>query len=127
MFGFDTDLVCHARGWDRLRAEDCGVLWEHLVLETPVAAGLSRIHFWRDKQQREVDSVLPRGRETVDAVECKWSADAFELRGLTAFRALYPRGKNYVVCPRAGPAYERRQNGHTLTFLSPAELRQMLE
>lgn len=74
-----------------------------------------------------MDFVLPRGRETVDAIECQWSADAFELRGRTAFRALYPRGKNYVVCPLAGPAYERRQNGLTWTFLSPAELRQMLE
>lgn len=53
VFGFDTGLVCHARGWDRLRAKDCGLLWEHLVLETLVAAGLSRIHFWRDKQQRK--------------------------------------------------------------------------
>jgi hypothetical protein len=126
VFGFDTGLVCHARGWDRLRAEDCGILWEHLVLETLVAAGLPRIHFWRDKQQREVDFVLPRGRDAVDAVECKWNADAFELRGLAAFRAQYPKGKNYVVCTLAGPAYERRQNGHPLTFLSPAQLRQML-
>jgi len=52
VFGFDTGLVCHARGWDHLRAEDCGVLWEHLVLDALIAAGVPRIHFWRDKQQR---------------------------------------------------------------------------
>ena len=50
VFGFDTGLVCHARGWDHLRTEDCGVLWEHLVLDTLIAAGLPKIHFWRDKQ-----------------------------------------------------------------------------
>jgi hypothetical protein len=71
-------------------------------------------------------SAPPRGRDAVDAIECRWNADAFELRGLAAFRAQYPRGKNHVVCPPAGPAHERRQNGHTLTFLSPAELRQTL-
>ena len=126
VFGFDTGLVCHARGWDRLRTEDCGILWEHLVLETIVAAGLPRIHFWRDKQHREVDFVLPRGRDAVDAIECKWNADAFELRGLAAFRAQYRKGNNYVVCPLTGPSYEQRQNGYTLTFLSPTELRQVL-
>ena len=126
VFGFDTGLVCHARGWDKLRTEDCGVLWEHLVLDTLIAAGLPRIHFWRDKQQREVDFVVPRGRDAVDAIECKWKPDAFETRGLAAFRALYPKGKNYVVCPLPGQAYERTQDGHKLAIVSPGELRRML-
>ena len=126
VFGFDTGLVCYARGWDQLRTEDCGVLWEHLVLDTLIAAGLPRIHFWRDKQQREVDFVVPRGREAVDAIECKWQPDAFETRGLAAFRALYPKGKNYVVCPLPGPGYARAQAGHQLAFVSPGELRRML-
>lgn len=127
VFGFDTGLVCHARGWDHLRTEDCGVLWEHLMLEALIAAGLPRIHFWRDKQQREVDFVVPRGREAVDAVECKWKPEAFETRGLAAFRAAYPKGKNYVVCPLPGPAYERTQDGYRLLFVSPADLRQRME
>ena len=126
VFGFDTGLVCHARGWDHLRTEDCGVLWEHLVLDTLIAAGLPRIHFWRDKQQREVDFVVPRGRDAVDAIECKWKADAFETRGLAAFRARYPKGKNFVVCPLPGPAYERVQDGHKLTFVAPGELRRRI-
>jgi predicted AAA+ superfamily ATPase len=126
VFGFDTGLVCHARGWDHLRAEDCGVLWEHLVLDTLIAAVLPRIHFWRDKQQREVDFVVPRGPEAVDAIECKWIPSAFETRGLEAFRAQYPEGNNYVVSPLPGPAYERTQDGHRLAFVSPGELRQRI-
>jgi hypothetical protein len=126
VFGFDTGLVCHARGWDNLRTEDCGVLWEHLVLDTLIAAGLPKIHFWRDKQQREVDFVVPRGRDTVEAVECKWKPDAFETRGLAAFRALYPKGKNYVVCPLPGSSYERVEDGHELAFVAPSELRRMI-
>jgi predicted AAA+ superfamily ATPase len=86
VFGFDTGLVCHARGWDHLRPEDFGVLWEHLVLDTLIAAGLPKIHFWRDKQQREVDFVVLCGRDAVDAIECKWRPEAFETRGLKAFR-----------------------------------------
>jgi uncharacterized protein len=126
VFGFDTGLVCHARGWDHLRTEDCGVLWEHLVLDALIAAGLPKIHFWRDKQQREVDFVVPRGRDAVDAIECKWKPDAFETRGLAAFRERYPKGNNYVVSPLNGPAYERVQDGLKISIISPAELRQAM-
>lgn len=125
VYGFDTGLVCHARGWDSLREEDCGILWEHLVLETLVAAGIPRIYFWRDKQHREVDFVVPRGRDVVDAIECRWNPDALEPRGLVAFRGLYPKGKNYIVCPLQGPSYEREAWGSLLVFVSPTELRQI--
>jgi predicted AAA+ superfamily ATPase len=87
------------------------VLWEHLVLDTLIAAGAPKIHFWRDKQQREVDFVVPHGRDAVDAIECKWKPEAFETRGLAAFREQYPKGKNYVVSPLNGPSYERVQGG----------------
>jgi hypothetical protein len=123
VFGFDTGLVCHARGWDHLRAEDCGVLWGHLVLDALIAAGLPKIHFWRDKQQRELDFVVPRGRDAADAIECKWKPEAFETRGLAAFREQYPKGKNFVVSPLSGPAYERIQDGLKISIVSPGELR----
>jgi uncharacterized protein len=126
VFGFDTGLVCHARGWDSLRAEDCGLLWEHQVLDTLIAAGLPKIHFWRDKQQREVDFVIPRSRDAVDAIECKWRAEAFEPRGLGVFREQYPKGDNYVVSPLTGSAYERAEDGLTVQFLSPGELSQAI-
>lgn len=122
-YGFDTGLVCHARGWDTLRPDDCGVLWEHLVLDAIIASGTDRVHFWRDKQQREVDFVVPRGREAVDAIECKWNPSAFEPRGLKAFRELYPKGWNYVVSPLNGPGYERMEGRLKLSFVSPHELR----
>lgn len=126
-FGFDTGLVCHARGWDHLRTEDCGVLWEHLVLDSLISSGLPKIYFWRDKQQREVDFVVPRGRDAVDAIECKWNPQAFETRGLGAFREQYPKGKNYVVSPLNCPKYERVQDGLNVVFVSPGELRDALD
>ena len=126
VFGFDTGLVCHARGWDHLRAEDCDVLWEHLVLDALIAAGVPKIHFWRDKQQREVDFIVPRGRDAADAVECKWNPEAFDTRGLASFRERYPKGKNYVVSPLNGPAYERVQDGLRISFVLPQELRQAM-
>ncbi len=126
VFGFDTGMVCHTRGWDQLRAEDCGVLWEHLVLDAMIAAALPAIYFWRDKQQREVDFVAPRGRDSVDAIECKWRPAAFETRGLKGFREQYPKGNNYVVSPLNSPAYEKIMDGLKVTFASPTELRNAL-
>lgn len=123
VFGFDTGFAAYARGWDTLRAEDCGLLWEHLVLDTLLAAGVAQLHFWRDKQQREVDFVLPRGRDRVDAIECKWKSDAFETRNLAAFRELYPKGRNFVVSPLNGPGYSRVMTGFPVEFVTPAELR----
>jgi hypothetical protein len=126
VFGFDTGFVAYARGWDSLRAEDCGLLWEHLVLDTLLAARVEKLQFWRDKQQREVDFVVPRGRDHVDAVECKWKPEAFETRNLAAFRAAYPRGRNFVVSPLAGAGYARTMSGCHVEFVSPAALRTAL-
>jgi len=41
-------------------------------------------------------------------------------------REQYPKGRNYVVSPLNGPAYERIQNGLKVVFLAPGELRQAL-
>jgi predicted AAA+ superfamily ATPase len=127
VYGFDTGFVCHARGWDRLRAEDHGLLWEHLVLESLIAAGVEKVLYWRDKSQREVDFVVPRGREQVDAIECKWRPQEFKTRGLAAFRSNYPKGRNWVVSPIEGKSYERTQDGLTFTVLTPGELRASLQ
>jgi uncharacterized protein len=121
-YSFDTGFVCHLRGWDDLRPDDCGGLWEHLVLDTLIAAGQPAIHYWRDKQQREIDFVLPQGRQGVDAIECKWNAKAFEPRGLLAFREHYPKGRNFVVCPFDDNPYQKTVAGLEVSFLSPTDL-----
>ena len=72
LYAFDTGFVSHARGWNPLRPDDCGLLWEHLVLEHLQAflPGLP-LHYWRNKTGREVDFVIVRNRDQVDAIECK--------------------------------------------------------
>jgi predicted AAA+ superfamily ATPase len=126
LYGFDTGFVCHARGWDALRAEDCGLLWEHLVLDTLLSIPVAQACFWRDKQQREVDFVIPRGRGVVDAIECKWTADSFEARGLAAFRENYPHGNNFVVSPQTTSRYRRKADQLEVDFIPVSELRQSL-
>ena len=79
--------------------------------------------FWRDKQQREVDFVVPQGRDRVHAIECKWTTEAFETRNLAVFRAAYARGRNFVVSPLHGPGYARTVGGFPVEFVTPRELR----
>jgi len=123
VYGFDTGFVRHAKGWDQLRSEDCGILWEHLVLDTLRAIPVAKIQFWRDKQQREIDFVVPRSRGAVDALECKWNLDAFEPRSLRAFRENYPAGRNYLIAPGVQHRSSRRIGDLELILLPIAELR----
>jgi predicted AAA+ superfamily ATPase len=108
VYGFDTGFVSYARGWRDIRDDDRGPLWEHLVLDTLRAAtGGEGLFYWRDKSGREVDFVVRRGRD-VDAFECKIHPDRFDPASLAVFRAGYPVGRNYLVCPGIQSAYERR-------------------
>ncbi|MCI0651353.1 MAG: ATP-binding protein [Planctomycetes bacterium] len=126
VYGFDTGFVCFARGWDELRAEDCGGLWEQLTLDTLLSIPVLKLHYWRDKQQREVDFVIPVGRDAVDAIECTWTADSFEPRGLAALRENYPRGRNFLVAPIVGSPYKKQFGKLTVTVAHLTQLRALL-
>ncbi|MCX6877997.1 MAG: DUF4143 domain-containing protein [Verrucomicrobia bacterium] len=98
-----------ARGWDPLRPDDCGTLWEHLVLEhiqaqfpeTPAC-------YWRDKAGHEVDFILTHRRDQVDVIECKRQPGAFDSAALKLFRSYYPKGRNFLVTSSGDPAYTKR-------------------
>ena len=117
VYGFDTGFVAFSRGWSDLRPEDCGLLWEHLVLEQLQAASVEQqVMYWRDKDHHEIDFVLPRGRDAVDAIECKWDAAHFDAKNLKVFRAIHPTGKNLVVASNIAKPYTREVGGLTVTF-----------
>jgi predicted AAA+ superfamily ATPase len=108
-YAFDTGFVSFARGWDPLRPDDLGVLWEHFVLEHLQARAPGQpVHYWRDKAGNEVDFVLPWNRERVDALECKWNPAAFDPGALKLFRSHHPEGRNFLLAPTGSPAYVKR-------------------
>ena len=119
VYGFDTGFVCYHRGWASLRPEDLGFLWEHFVLNELHARLQSRaVHYWRTKQGVEVDFVLaPRGRPPI-AIECKWSSDEFEPRGIRAFRSRYPKGPNFVVSADVEESRTKRYDAVDVRFVS---------
>lgn len=108
VYGFDTGFVCYYRGWQELRREDLGILWEHFVLNEIMALLQTReVFYWRDKHGHEVDFVLATKRSSPMALECKWSAEGFDPQNIMAFRRQYPAGSNVVVARDISRPYYR--------------------
>jgi hypothetical protein len=109
-YAFDTGFVTFEKGWDTIRSDDRGLLWEHLVLDSlRFRYADEDILYWQDKSRREIDFVIRRGRDRVDVVECKINPDRLDATATEAFRAVYPTGNNYVVSPAVKrPARLRR-------------------
>lgn len=129
VYAFDTGFVCHYRGWNALRKEDMGVLWEHFVLNELHGQMQTRnINYWRDKRGHEIDFVFARPGKFPSAIECKWSADGFVPDNLHAFRRTYPKGENYVVAHDVERSYAKTF-GEILKvkFVSPVSLSQDIE
>jgi uncharacterized protein len=117
VYGFDTGFVAFARGWSQLRPDDCGLLWEHLVLERLQSDPASpEVMYWRDKDQHEIDFVVPTRDGGVDAIECKWDATHFSVKNLQVFRALHPTGRNIVIATNIPKPYTRELGGLSITF-----------
>lgn len=99
-YAFDTGFVTFEKGWDTIRSDDRGLLWEHLVLDSlRLRHADEDIFYWQDKSHREIDFVIRVGREQVDVVECKINPDKLDAAATESFRSLYPEGENYVVSP----------------------------
>ncbi len=123
VYGFDTGFVTFVKGWDSIREDDRGLLWEHLVLDELRARVDERtIGYWRDKSGRELDFVLKRPQGIVDVYECKVNPDNFEPEGLKVFRSQYPKGRNFVTGPWIDIPYDRRYGDLAVTCGTPADL-----
>ncbi len=127
VYGFDTGFVCYHRGIGELRPEDRGLLFEHYVLnEIHARLGRVEVQYWRSKSGNELDFVFaPRGK-TPTAIECKWSATAFDPANLRAFRRRYPKGRNLLVAADVDREFERRYGDLRVHFVGLAGLVRIL-
>lgn len=122
-YAFDTGFVTFVKGWNSIREDDRGLLWEHLALDTLRAGTDDRnLYYWCDKSGREVDFVIKQSGETVDAIECKISPDRFDPHSLAVFRACYPEGRNYVVSPFIKTPYQQRFEKLTVRYCNVNQL-----
>lgn len=127
VYGFDTGFLCFFRGWNTLREDDKGILWEHLVLNEMISVLQSAdINYWRDKAGHEIDFVLKkRGRPPL-AIECKWKAAKFDPAGLRSFRRRYPQGDNLIISSDIDRPHEKNVGGFKIRFTDISNLKTTL-
>jgi predicted AAA+ superfamily ATPase len=117
-YSFDTGFVTFVKGWDSIREDDRGLLWEHLVLDTLRTVIDDRnLFYWRDKTGREIDFIIRRNRRQIDAIECKINPDSFDPSNLVVFRSIYSKGKNYVLSSNMKSSYQRRYGSLQVDFI----------
>jgi uncharacterized protein len=122
VYAFDTGFVCFFKGWDSLRPDDMGGLWEHLVLNELCGCLQTRnIFYYRDKSGHEVDFILRKGDKII-AIECKWSAENADLKNLKHFRKHYPEGENFIVCKDVDKSYKRTNEGLPVHYVGLSSL-----
>jgi len=122
-YAFDTGFVTFEKGWDSIRNDDRGLLWEHLVLDTLRNRFADEdIFYWQDKSHREVDFVVRRGRDLVDVMECKINPDKLETRAIESFRKLYPQGENYLISPVVRKPYRIRRGDAVFTVCTTGDV-----
>lgn len=129
MYGFDTGFVCYYRGWNNLRREDLGYLFEHVVLNEVLGRFPNcKMRYWRDKSKNEVDFIYSRNRQAHHiAIECKWSANNFNGKSMNRFRKLYPNGENIVVVSDVETSYIKTVADIKVRFVNIVELIKILD
>ena len=127
VYAFDTGFVCTHRGWDSLRTDDLGILWEHFILnELHAQLQTPCLHYWRDKRGHEGDFVLAERGRPPTTIECKWSASRFDSGPLRAFRARHPKGANLVVAQDVERPFERKEGKLLLRYVGIRSLAEAL-
>ena len=122
-YAFDTGFVTHERGWDAIREDDRGLLWEHLVLDALLMRfAENNVLYWQDKAHRELDFVIVRSEGRVDLVECKINPDKLNPAPVEIFRKHYPNGNNYVATPFARKPCRIRRRGIPFTVCSSGDI-----
>ncbi|MXZ55251.1 MAG: ATP-binding protein [Gammaproteobacteria bacterium] len=115
---FDSGFVTHEKGWDTIRVEDRGILWEHLILDSLLSQfRREQVFYWRDKSNKEIDFVIRTRSNEYHTIECKVDPDSFSSKSLAEFRTWYPEGKNFVVSPHTSRKYHRSFDSMKVTFL----------
>ncbi len=119
VYAFDTGFFCYYRGWDSLRQEDFGILWEHFVLNEIQGHLQTRdIQYWRDKHGHEIDFIIkPRGKQPI-AIECKWQAGNLESKNIEIFLNNYPQANVLVVSNDTKESYSRKIGPAVIKYLN---------
>jgi predicted AAA+ superfamily ATPase len=122
-YGFDTGFVSFVKGWESIRDDDRGLLWEHVALDVlRTRFYSSNIYYWRDKSNREIDFIIKAPKGKVHTMECKINPDQFDPKTLRVFRSLYPEGDNFLISPKIKQSCKRRYDDLIVNLCSLDDL-----
>lgn len=119
VYCFDTGFTAYYRGWQSLRPEDMGVLWEHFVLnEFHARLQTKKINYWRDKTGHEIDFVIVTRGEKLFGIECKWRSSNADFSSLQAFHKVYPQSELFIVAHDVEASYVKQVGDMKISFVS---------
>ena len=120
VYGFDTGFVTFIKGWNEIREDDRGLLWEHLVLDM-LKVSFSKVWYWRNNEKDEIDFIVKGTGENVHTIECKINPEKYNSSAVRKFRKLYPSGKNYCYSPLILKPYKISTGGIEVVFQNITE------
>ncbi|MBI9037082.1 MAG: ATP-binding protein [Bacteroidales bacterium] len=125
IYAFDTGFITYSKGWNSIREDDRGILWEHLILDMLRTNILeNEIHYWRDKSGCEIDFIIVKDNNSVDTIECKINPKKYSIKNLSVFRKIYPFGRNFCLCPLINENYQLRYDNLIIEFQSCYQVQQ---
>lgn len=130
VYGFDTGFICYHRGITKLRPEDFGYLWEHIVLnELHAELQTKNIYYWRDKRGHEIDFVLKEKGSAPLAIECKWKMreEGRQNRNIRAFLKQYSNSKVFIITSDAQKTYYKKLDSAKITVIDPPAFIDMIK
>ncbi|MFH1823905.1 MAG: AAA family ATPase [Candidatus Firestonebacteria bacterium] len=127
IYVFDTGFISYYKGWNDLRNENCGILWEHIILNEILAISQRNMaYYWRNKKHNEIDFVIPLKNKNQIIIECKWSYSSFDPVNIVVFRKIYPVGDNIVVLHNIKNEFFKNINGIKIRFINLKDLENYL-
>jgi len=128
IYGFDTGFISFARSWDKIREDDFGILWEHMVLNELIAVLQSKkVFYWRDKAGHEVDFILCNKQSFLTAIECKWQTKNFNPGNLKIFRKKYVSGENVLLAQDCVKPYTISSAGMRIKVIGIKDIGKMFK
>jgi predicted AAA+ superfamily ATPase len=105
VYAFDTGFVSYVRGWNEIRENDRGILWEHLVLDM-LRVSFDKVYYWTDKYRNEIDFIVKKTGGYVHTIECKINPAKYSPSAVKKFREYYPKGNNFCYSPHIKNPYK---------------------
>ncbi|MCH7590620.1 ATP-binding protein, partial [PVC group bacterium] len=123
VYAFDTGFVCYHKGFNELRSDDMGLLWEHFVINEIFAHMQTRkINYWRDKQGHEIDFIIQKRSQPLLAIECKWSSQDASCKNFRIFSKKHPLTKFIVVSRDIDKSFTKNFKECNVSFVSLEDL-----